>query len=147
MTLRSLIPASAFAIAVAALGACRDFPFAPPAVPELPDGAEALMPLATYADWWQATESCSGLHGDMSRITWFDVPNRTSFLYRDARYDGYWWNTVHWIVLAGEKVSNGMIVRHEMLHELLARGDHPAEYFQGKCGAIVACTEVCRTGE
>ena len=41
----------------------------------------------------------------------------------DGKYDGYWWNGVHWILLAGEKASDAMIVRHEMLHELLGRGE------------------------
>jgi len=148
MTLRSLITRSSAAVAatLAMAGSCRDLPLAP-AIPELPAGAEALTPLATYADWWSATEQCAGLHGNMTRVHWFVVPNRTSFVYRDGQYDGYWWDDVHWILLAGDKVANGMIVRHEMLHELLGRGDHPAEYFQRRCGAVVICNETCQTDE
>jgi hypothetical protein len=41
-------------------------------------------------------------------------------------------------------VDNAAIVRHEMLHDLLGRGDHPAEYFQRRCAAVVACNEACR---
>ena len=48
----------------------------------------------------------------------------------------------HVAVLAGEQVGNGMVVRHEMLHELLGRGDHPAAYFQVRCAGLVACNEV-----
>jgi len=145
MTLRSLITRSSAAVAatLAMAGSCRDFPLAP-VPPDLPAGAEALTPLATYADWWGETEQCAGLHGDMARVHWFVIPNRTSFVYGDGQYDGYWWNDVHWILLAGDKVTNGMIVRHEMLHELLGRGDHPAEYFQQRCGAVVACNGTCR---
>jgi hypothetical protein len=145
MTPRSLIISAAFA---ALLVACRDLPLAPaPSVPELPAGAEALTPLATYSDWWRSVEDCAGRRGDMGRVSWFVVPDRTAFSYRDARYNGYWWDGVHWILLAGEQVSNGSIVRHEMLHELLGRGDHPPEYFQGRCASLVACEELCRTGE
>jgi hypothetical protein len=122
---------------------CRDFSLAP-APPELPPGAEALTPLATYADWWQATERCAGVSGNMSRISWFVVPNHTSFVYDNVQYDGYWWNGVHWILLAGEDVTDGMLVRHEMLHELLGRGDHPAKYFQQQCAALVVCNYACR---
>src|SRR5689334_17031160 len=144
MTLRSLLVP---VILVAALSACRDLSLAAaPTPPALPDGAQELAPLATYAQWWQDTEDCAALRGDMSRVTWFVVPNRTSFRYQDASYDGYWWNGVHWILLAGEKVTNAMLVRHEMLHELLGRGDHPPEYFQGKCAAVVLCLELCREG-
>ena len=147
MTLRSLKTKSAIAFAFAATGACRDITLAAPAAPELPTGAEVLVPLATYAEWWQATENCAGRHSDMSRISWFTIPNHTSFLYGNSRYDGYWWDGVHWILLAGERVNDGMIVRHEMLHELLGRGDHPPEYFQGRCADLVACVGTCRTGE
>jgi hypothetical protein len=147
MTLRSLKTQSAIAFAFAAAGACRDIPLAPPTPPELPAGAEALAPLATYADWWQATENCAGRHGDMSRVSWFAIPDHASFIYGSTSYDGYWWNGVHWILLAGEKVTDGMIVRHEMLHELLGRGDHPPEYFQGRCADLVACVGICRTGD
>jgi len=113
----------------------------------VPAGAETLTPLAAYADWWKATEECAGTLGSMSRVSWFVVPNRTSFAYGDGQYDGYWWNGVHWILLAGDKVENGMIVRHEMLHELLGRGDHPAEYFQRRCGSVVVCNDTCRADE
>ena len=48
---------------------------------------------------------------------------------------------------ATAKVENPLVVRHEMLHELLGRGDHPAEYFQRRCGSVVICNEVCREDE
>ena len=146
MTLRSLLPRTAFPLATlfALAGACRDFPLAPLAPPQLPAAAEAMTPPTTYADWWRATEECAGLQGDLARVTWFVVPGRTSFTYGNGQYDGYWWNGVHWILLAGEKVDNPLVVRHEMLHELLGRGDHPAEYFQRRCAAVVICNEACR---
>ena len=148
MALRTLITRSSVALGatLAIAGGCRDLPLAP-AAPELPAGAEVLVPLATYADWWNETEQCGGLEGDMSRVTWFVIPNRTTFVYEDGQYDGYWWNGVHWILLAGDKVANGMIVRHEMLHELLGRGDHPAEYFQERCADLVVCNDVCRADD
>jgi hypothetical protein len=54
---------------------------------------------------------------------------------------------VHWILLAGEKVTDAGIVRHEMLHELLGRGDHPARYYQQLCANVVTCNEACREDE
>ena len=148
MPFRSLITRSSVALGatLAIAGGCRDLSLAP-ATPELPPGAETLIPLADYTDWWHATEQCAGLQGDMSRVTWFSVPNHTSFVYDNVQYDGYWWNGVHWIILAGEKVTDGMLVRHEMLHELLGRGDHPAEYFQQRCGGVVVCNDACRAGD
>ena len=144
MTLRTLVLHTTLTTAVIFLG-CREAPLAP-AFPELPAGAESLTPPASYANWWRDTEQCAGMSGDMSRITWFVVPGRTSFVYQDGKYDGYWWNGVHWIILAGDKVSDSLIVRHEMLHELLGRGDHPPAYFQQKCAAVVVCNDMCRSG-
>src|SRR5689334_3718302 len=79
MTLRSLITRSSAAVAatLAMAGSCRDLPLAP-VTPDLPAGAEALTPLATYTDWWSETERCAGLYRSMSRVRWFVVPNRTS---------------------------------------------------------------------
>jgi hypothetical protein len=148
MEFRGLITRSSVALGAtfAIAAGCRDLLLAP-SPPDLPAGAESLTPLATYPDWWKATEQCAGLQGNMSRVTWFLVPNQTSFVYDNVQYDGYWWNGVHWIILAGEKVEDGMTVRHEMLHELLGRGDHPAEYFQQRCAGVVVCNEACRTDD
>ena len=136
-------PTVAFIAVALACAGCRDFTSAP-LPPDLPDGALAIDPPSNYGAWWSATEQCAGRNGDMSRVHWFVVPGRTSFLYGGGQYDGYWWDDVHWILLAGDKLQNGMIVRHEMLHDLLGRGDHPAAYFQERCAGIVACNEVCR---
>ena len=122
------------------LGSCRDVVVLPP---ELPQSAQPLTPLDMYATWWQATEDCAGVSGQMSRVRWFVVPESDSFVYRGDRYDGYWWQ-VHWITLASARVDDAAIVRHEMLHDLLGRGDHPAEYFQRRCAGIVACNGPCR---
>lgn len=139
-----LRPMIALVAIVLACASCRDFTAAD-AVPELPAGAEPIQTPAGYAQWWGQVEQCAGRVASMSRVQFFSIPGRTSFTYHDGQYDGYWWNGVHWIVLAGEKVEDGMIVRHEMLHDLLGRGDHPAAFFQERCGAIVACNGSCRT--
>jgi hypothetical protein len=139
-SVRSTIAIGAIALACAG---CRDFTAAPVA-PDLPAGAQTLVPPPEYVAWWTATEKCAGRSGDLARVSWFSLPGRTSFTYLDSQYNGYWWDGVHWILLAGEKVQDGLLVRHEMLHELLGRGDHPAEYFQQRCAGIVACNDLCR---
>jgi len=114
-----------------------------PAPPPLPPGTESLRAPSEYRSWWSDTEECSGLRGDLSRIAWFKVPNTDEFEYRGKSFNGYWWS-VHWVVLASPFVDDPGVVRHEMLHDLLNRGDHPAEYFQQKCAGIVVCNEDCR---
>jgi hypothetical protein len=149
MTLSTLSMRSTFQFAAAflILGSCRELPLAPVTPPDFPSAAEALTPPDSYIDWWRATEDCAGRHGDLSRVTWFVIPDHASFLYGNGQYDGYWWNGVHWILLAGEKVNDPMIVRHEMLHELLGRGDHPPEFFLRRCADLVACNGACREGD
>jgi hypothetical protein len=141
----TLGPTAALIAITLTCAGCRDFTAV--AAPELPAGAVTLDPLPDYVSWWSTVERCAGRKADVSRIHWFSIPGRTSFVYHDGQYDGYWWSEVHWILLAGDKVENGMIVRHEMLHDLLGRGDHPPEYFQQRCANIVACNGTCLAGE
>ncbi len=134
----------AAAVALLLGPACREVIVMPP---ELPATAQPLVALSIYETWWRATEQCSGLSANMSRVRWFVVPESDSFTYQGGRYDGYWWDEVHWITLASAKVQTGEIVRHEMLHDLLGRGDHPAEFFQRRCGSVVYCNQDCRADE
>ena len=43
-------------------------------VSSAPVNARRVTPLATYTDWWQADEACSGLTGDFKNIDWYVVP-------------------------------------------------------------------------
>lgn len=130
-------------IALVALGgSCRAESLIVP--PELPPASQPLTPLATYEGWWRDVERCAGVTGNLDRVQWFVVRDADSFTYRGVRYDGYWWNMIHWIALADAKVDNAAVVRHEMLHDLLGRGDHPAVFFQNRCRDVVICNEDCR---
>jgi hypothetical protein len=128
----------AFLVSVATSCATADVTGPPP----LPTGATSLSVQAQYSAWWADVEDCSGNQADMRRIYWFQVPN-ANFIYRGKAFDAYWWST-HWVVIAEPYVQDAGIVRHEMLHDLLNRGDHPKEYFQQKCAAVVACNAECR---
>jgi hypothetical protein len=41
------------------------------------------------------------------------------------------------IVLLEWVPSRSSLVRHEALHAILGRGDHPDEYFVASCGAVI----------
>src|SRR5579862_2050421 len=56
---------------VAAVGCQDNIPVGPP----LPFGAVLFAPPAVYSTWWSMTESCSGVNGDMARVSWYSVPN------------------------------------------------------------------------
>jgi hypothetical protein len=101
-----------------------------------PEGAIPLPAPAVYAAWFARTEACAGLRGDPARIEWLVVPGVETFPTEAGPKHAMWTRRGdrHRIVLAGNYVQHEMVVRHEMLHALLGRGGHPAEYFEARCG-------------
>ena len=53
-------------VALALFGAC-DRLTAPP----LPVGAEPFTPPAVYQEWWDLTEQCSGVSGNLAGVSWY----------------------------------------------------------------------------
>lgn len=118
-------------IALIALG-CAPAPFSPNA---LLDGAVPFSAPTEYRSWWASTEACSGRTGDFESIEWYTVPGasmdtdigeKVGFW---ARHDG-----LSTITIAGDYLDHELVIRHEMLHELLGRDGHPDEYFVARCG-------------
>jgi hypothetical protein len=90
-----------------------------------PAGAAPFTPPAAYRAWWSAIAACAGISGDFDRVEWYEVPDST---YPCPAYDGRcagWWQPPHDIYVAAAWLDNRQLVEHEMLHELLQRGDHP----------------------
>jgi hypothetical protein len=104
-------------------------------VPTAPEGA-ALAPPAVFAEWWQEVEQCSGVTGDLSRISWYVVPceDGEAGFKCDVTPNGLCageWRSPHVIELAGPNrifrqgyLDDEWTVKHEMLHDLLGRADH-----------------------
>ena len=86
---------------------------------------------ALYREWWAATEACSGLTGDFDRVRWLVVEG-AGFPCSSGTCAGHW-EPNHSIYLAGDYTSNEMVVRHEMLHDLLNRSGHPDPPFGNGC--------------
>ncbi|NNG14833.1 MAG: hypothetical protein HKM89_00040 [Gemmatimonadales bacterium] len=103
---------------------------------DIPDGAVPLEAPAHFGDWWARTEQCSGLFGPMEAIRWYVVPEVSSFDTDIGEKVGLWIKTPSdaVIVLAEAYADHELVVRHEMLHQLLQRAGHPEEYFVEKCG-------------
>ncbi len=87
--------------------------------------SDRLNPPVEYLAWWDATVACAGQSGDVGRITWFVTANR--FASPDGTVAG-WWEPSHTIYLAGLATNDEKTVRHEMLHDLLQTGEHPAAF-------------------
>lgn len=93
-----------------------------------------FQPPAVYAEWWRDIERCSGRAGDFEAVRWFVIPG--IFVVFDGRlYDGYWFRDGR-IVLAEEWTAEPDVVRHEMLHSIVARPGH-GEEFREHCRDLV----------
>lgn len=101
----------------------------------LPEGAQEFAPPATYQAWWASTEGCAEIRGNVNRIKWYVVPGVSTFPTEGGEKVGIRIKTGSdvRIVIAGNYVEHEMVVRHEMLHALLNKPGHPAEYFQDRC--------------
>ena len=96
-----------------------------------PEGDMPFEPPATYREWWNKTQACSGRAADFDRIRW-SVIEGNSFPCKSGQCVGHW-ESSHHIWIAKEWVSNEMVVRHEMLHDLLDEGGHPNPPFGADC--------------
>lgn len=96
-----------------------------------PEGEEPFDPPAIYREWHARTVACSGVSGDFDRIRWFVIEG-DGFECPSGRCAGRW-QSGHDIYLASAYVANEMVVRHEMLHDLLGRSGHPDPPFGDPC--------------
>jgi hypothetical protein len=96
-----------------------------------PAGSQPWEPPAAYQQWWAETEACSGLSGNFDRIEWMIVPGE-SFPCPSGDCVGHW-DPGHKIFLASDWTGHEMVVRHEMLHELMRRSGHPNPPFGHGC--------------
>jgi hypothetical protein len=90
-----------------------------------PAGAVPFTPPAAYQTWWAEIERCAGLSGDFDRVEWYGVPGSSYVCPAyEGRCDG-WWRSPHIIYMAQARIGDRRLAEHEMLHDLLQRGDHP----------------------
>jgi hypothetical protein len=97
-----------------------------------PANDRPLDPPAPYRQWWAKTEACSGLSGNFERVQWFVVPGY-QFDCPTGECVGRWESEGHRIYLAEDWVENEMVVRHEMLHDLIGHPGHPNPPFGNPC--------------
>jgi hypothetical protein len=118
MLLRRAVPA---ALMILAAAGCR----------LEPTGAAAWEPPPVYREWFAKTEACSGLRGRFDRIDWYVVPGH-SFPCDGGDCTAHW-SSDHTIHIAEDWVASEMVVRHEILHDLLGRAGHPEPPFGSPC--------------
>jgi hypothetical protein len=108
------------------------------------DGAVTFARPAVYERWWALTEACSGLSGSLKSVKWLSAPASAIQSAEGAGTVAYWSSKDNRIVLATNAVTNGRIVRHEMLHALSRSRGHPASLFRVQCDGVIRCDEACR---
>jgi hypothetical protein len=113
-------------------GACKE----PTGTIPFPEDAVEIAPSAPYARWWAMTQSCADHARPMAMVRFYVVPG-LAIDDGTTRYAGYWFRDGNRIVLAKPYATDGAVVRHEMLHALLQRGDHRRADFVDRCGGIV----------
>ena len=96
-----------------------------------PEEDTPFEPPAVYREWWNKTQGCSGRKADFDRIRW-SVVEGYSFPCKSGQCVGHW-ESNHHIWIAREWLSNEMVIRHEMLHDLLAQSGHPNPPFGADC--------------
>jgi len=108
--------------------------------PTAPAGAAALTAPTVFSQWWSEVEQCSGLRGDVDRVSWYVVPcvDGESGFKCDVTQEGLCageWRSPHTISLGGPNrffldgyMDDEWTVKHEMLHDLLGRADHPVQF-------------------
>jgi hypothetical protein len=111
--------------------------------PVLTDGAQRFDAPPAYQLWWEMTLQCSGRRAPLSGVRWYFVPGARTVEVNGQPYAGYWSSAGNSIVLAEAAMFDGALVRHEMLHSLIAVGGHPRHEFLGRCGGVVECDERC----
>jgi hypothetical protein len=117
----------------ALLSACSSI--AAPTESTLPAGAIEIAAPAIYRDWHQKTQACSGLTEEFSTVKFYVVPGVETFSTGEGQKVGQWIRDggTNRIIVAGNYQNHEMVVSHELLHSLLNREGHPAEYFAERC--------------
>ncbi|MBC8089779.1 MAG: hypothetical protein H7Z40_21155 [Phycisphaerae bacterium] len=96
---------------------------------------EGFNPPSQYQFWWSTVEECAGRSGNFRAVQFFRSRD-DSLVVAGKKFDGYWWSAGNRIALL--KPDYCPTVRHEMLHAILQRGDHPSEFFAEQCAGIVS---------
>lgn len=99
--------------------------------------AEGLRPHdADFYLYWSNVEECSGLVGNPDAVRVYVLAGSTVTT-NGREVSAYYSPSGYFIVFAGDWIDQPNLWRHEILHALLRRGGHPAEYFAGPCQPIV----------
>ncbi len=108
--------------------------------PIIPSQGQVVVAPPSFAAWWSDVETCSGLAGDLRRVTWVEVPcadGESGFpcAVEPLGLCGGEWYPPHTIWLGGPNSSvpagyltDEWTVKHEMLHDLAGTPEHTSVF-------------------
>jgi hypothetical protein len=95
-------------------------------------GATRIPTTAQYRSWWSHLETCSGLSGNIDAVRFYSADSISGqAVGLTVMGDG-----PTRVYLVSLFVADSLVVQHEMMHALLQRPGHPAQYFNGPCGDL-----------
>ncbi len=120
------------------VSACHEL-LAPGDIPEgAPAAASATAPLPEYATWWTDIENCLGVQAHFGRVSWATVSTEwgKGFACTVGELGTCYglWSSPHFIYLAGWAARDPMLVKHEMIHDILGTGSHASPAFKDCIG-------------
>jgi hypothetical protein len=87
-----------------------------------------IVPPLEYRVWWDATRTCVGMpDADFEMIRWWSATD----VLAENLMSGLW-VAPHDIYIRPDKLDAEGVIRHEMVHDLLQRGDHESSFY-GLC--------------
>lgn len=107
-----------------------------PVDPEIP-GARLIQPDSIMTYQYHRAERCTGMYGNISKVTWYLVPGRSFKSPENGADDIGWANReMHKIYIAEDWKNFGWVWRHEAIHEITGMTGHPEVPFGYPCHAL-----------
>ena len=83
-----------------------------------------FVPPEEYRSYWETVEACSSKSGDFDLVSWYQA----NAIVIDGEVVLGFWEAPHDITVVNTAKENDVVVRHEMLHDLLSGDpDHAHE--------------------
>ena len=97
-----------------------------------PVAPRVLDPPDEYRTWWGEVEFCIGGRADFDRVRWYEAEQLVN-LEEGTNHAGAWLPP-HSIYIRSDKLFFQAAVKHEIVHEILQRGDHDTHLFEECAG-------------
>jgi hypothetical protein len=98
-----------------------------------PEQSVSFEPPAAYAAVYELATHCAGGRSDFERIEWAWVQGENYPCPSVSGLCNAYWNTNHQIYIASGDLDDLRVIHHELLHDIINSGEHPAAPFSRPC--------------